>query len=367
MIKAVLCSLLLLQGSAGAINLAEPPESDSGSFTDTLANEKNQLLVLPIIFYSPETKLAIGVYPSYLFRVAPGCRVSSVSLPMFYTTNKQFGVYLEFGITLPENRHNFSGNIYIEKWPNVFYEIGPDASIDNIDDYTSRNAGVYLRYQKRYISSLYFGPNVSYYNRKYLEFPDSGRFVTGETLGSESGHQAGLGFTITWDDRDNTLYPLDGYYGSVSIGYNGDKLGSDYEFNSYSADLRKYMTVRDADALSLQAVAISIDGDPSFWAMPGIGDYIRGYKPMRFIDKNLIAFQIEYRIHPIWKRLGLALFAGTGGAGDKITDIGSDDFHTAAGFGIRYLFLPGEKLNIRLDFGIGGESTEMYLEAGEAF
>ncbi|MEE9553994.1 MAG: BamA/TamA family outer membrane protein [candidate division Zixibacteria bacterium] len=367
MIKSTFCSLLFLCGSVEAVMFTDPPESDTALTADTVANEENKLLVIPFVFYSPETKLAVGIYPSYLFRIAPGCRPSSISLPMFYTTNKQFAVNLEFGITLPENRHNFAGNIYFEKWPNVFYGIGGDASADNIDDYTSRNAGIYLSYKRRYVSSLYYGVDFSLFNRKYTVYPESGRFTTSEIIGSVSGRQTGFGFSITWDDRDNILYPGDGYYGAVSVGYNGDKLGSDYDFKSYSVDLRKYMTVRDTDTFSLWTVIVAIDGDPPFWAMPRIGDYIRGYEPMRHIDRGLLAFQVEYRIHPIWKRLGIAFFAGTGAVEKRIANIASDDFHTAAGFGIRYLLLPGEKLNIRIDFGIGGESTELYIEAGEAF
>jgi len=331
------------------------------------AEHDNKLLILPIIFYSPETELAFGIYPSYLFRVGPLCRPSSVSMPAYYTTNKQFAVYLEWGITLPENRHNFSGELYMEKWPDVFYGIGEDSSPYDTEDYTSRNAGINLGYKKLIKNSLYLGANLSLHNRKYLEYPDGGRLTTGEISGSEDGRQTGFGLSVTWDDRDNILYPGDGYFGEVSVGFNGNELGGNYRFKSYSADLRKYMTIRATDAFSMQAAAVYLDGGPPFWAMPRVGDYLRGFKPMRFIDKNLLSFRLEYRIHPIWKRFGLSLFAGAAAVESRMPNMDLDDFHPAAGFGIRYLFIPDEKLNIRLDFGIGAESTEIYLEAGEAF
>ena len=367
MIRSTILIISLLSGIPGVAMSGEPPKPDSALAADTLHNEKNELIVLPVVFYSPETGLAVGIYPALLFRVAPGCRPSSISLPVYYTTKKQFAVNLEFGITLPENRHNFSGNIYFEKWPNVFYGIGSDASADNTDDYTSRNAGFFLGYKRRFFKSFYLGIDCLLFNREYLEYPDSGRFITGDIRGSEAGRLTAPGISIVWDDRDNIIYPGKGYYAALSVGFYGDNFGGDYAFEKYAIDLRKYLTLRSPEALSAQAAAVFIDGDPPFWGMPRIGDYIRGHKPMRFIDRNLLAFQLEYRIHPIWKRFGLALFAGTGAVGDKISTFAPDYFKFAAGFGIRYLFLAGENLNIRLDFGIGGESTEIYLEAGEAF
>ena len=52
---------------------------------------------------------------------------------------------------------------------------------------------------------------------------------------------------------------------------------------------------------------------------------------------------------------------------DKISNIEDSRPKFAAGFGFRYMLVKSEKLNIRIDYGIGDDSAELYLNVGEAF
>ena len=70
---------------------------------------------------------------------------------------------------------------------------------------------------------------------------------------------------------------------------------------------------------------------------------------------------------PLWKRIGLVGFAGFGDVADKISHFDLENFKHSVGFGLRYLFSPKERLNIRLDFGFGSGTSGVYFTAAEAF
>ena len=93
---------------------------------------------------------------------------------------------------------------------------------------------------------------------------------------------------------------------------------------------------------------------------------MRGYYRGRYRDKNMIAFQMEYRI-PVWWRLGLVGFVGFGDVADKVSHFELLNFKYSVGWGVRYLLLSQERINVRLDFGIGGGSSNLYITINEAF
>ena len=92
---------------------------------------------------------------------------------------------------------------------------------------------------------------------------------------------------------------------------------------------------------------------------------MRGYYEGRYRDKDMIAFQMEYRL-PVWWRFGLVGFVGFGGVADKIKKFKLKKFKYSIGWGIRYLLIRNEKINVRLDFGYGESSSGTYITIGEA-
>jgi outer membrane translocation and assembly module TamA len=81
----------------------------------------------------------------------------------------------------------------------------------------------------------------------------------------------------------------------------------------------------------------------------------------------MIIVQTEYRL-PLWKRFGLAGFAGGGDVASKLSRFALNDFKTSYGFGLRYAVSPKEKINIRLDWGFGKDPfAGPVITIGEAF
>lgn len=327
---------------------------------------KSSLTLLPAIFYTPETKLGFGVYPNYIFRFSKESNPSNLSFLAYYTINKQISLSFDPNLYIKNDNYFLSGSLEYTKWPNSFYGFGTGVNKDSSEDYTTRNSGIYLEFMGREIGSLYAGVAYELAYTKFLELEQDGKLLTENISGVNDGYIAGTGLIVNWDARDNIFYPGEGEYIYINSMYYGSDLGGDYTYNRLIVDLRKYYSTHN-NVIAAQLYGRFIKGNAPFREYSQIGDVIRGYLPALYIEKKLAAAQIEYRRVPVIGRFGLTLFAGAGSVARTIPDFKSERLKFAAGFGIRYLLVKSEKLNIRVDYGIGDNGAELYLDAGEAF
>jgi len=93
---------------------------------------------------------------------------------------------------------------------------------------------------------------------------------------------------------------------------------------------------------------------------------MRGHYRGRYRDKNLMAFQTEYRWN-FFKRFGLALFGGFGNVSNDFNNFRFDELKYSVGAGLRYMVVPSQRINIRLDVGFGRETTGFYINIADAF
>ena len=347
---------------------ADPASSDSDSASIEPSDSlKSSLTFLPAVFYTPETKLGFGVYPNYIFRFSNRCKPSNISFLAYYTVNKQISISVDPNLYFRDNDYILSGTIFYEKWPNSFYGFGTNISRDNKEDYTTRNTGFEMDVRRRIFQNLYAGLTYEFNNIKFLKVEEVGALAAGLITGSESGINAGTGFTISWDGRDNIFSPSEGEFLQLESSFFGRTAGGDYTYNDLTVDLREYYSPGPPDVLAFQLYGDFISGDAPFNYYSKIGDIVRGYLPALYIEKKLVAAQIEYRRIPVWRRFGFTLFAGTGSVAKSISDFKHSRFKFAAGFGLRYALVESEKVNIRIDYGIGDDSAELYLDVTEAF
>jgi len=81
----------------------------------------------------------------------------------------------------------------------------------------------------------------------------------------------------------------------------------------------------------------------------------------------LIALQAEYRFVPVFWRLGLAVFAGLGDVAATPGRFDAGQFKYSYGLGLRFVIDPKQRINLRLDYGLGKETSGVYFTATEAF
>ena len=328
---------------------------------------KNRLVLLPIIFSSPDTRYAFGVLPQYLFYVTPDSRPSRIRMDAFYTQEKQFNVTLRPQVWLKHNQYLLAGKFVYKKWPTTFYGIGGNASEDGKEKFTEQLFNFSAEAQRQLRPGLFTGLIYSVRSGRIKEVVEGGSLARGVITGSGTGVASGLGLIISKDTRDNINFPSSGSLHRFSATFYGSMLGSDYSLSSYALDLRQYLGLGGPHVLAFQAEMVMGFGDIPFRMLAGVGDPLRGYGSTRYIDNNRIILQAEYRVVPIWWRLGFTAFCGIGDVAHRPGDFKFKNPKWAVGLGIRFLIYAQEKITIRQDFAFGKGSSGDYLDLNEAF
>jgi outer membrane protein assembly factor BamA len=122
-----------------------------------------------------------------------------------------------------------------------------------------------------------------------------------------------LGFRVVRDTRPNHFYPTTGTFTQFTSDFFAQALGSKYTFQSYRFTFNKYGTVGKNQVLAYNLFDCSTGGAPPFYAncVYGTNNELRGYEAGRYLDRYMIATQVEYRVS-LPKRFGVAVFGSIG-------------------------------------------------------
>lgn len=355
--------------------LADDKAKEQSGQVTILSQEKNKVgfTILPIVYYSPETKLAFGSGGLFTYRFGlffKQSRPSTLYFAAVYTLMKQFSFQIKPEIYLKNNSFFLTGNFLAERFPTKFWGIGGNTEESMLESYTPQNYFMEVGVQKKLFHDfpLYLGIKYHLESTRILEKEPGKLLDRDQVLGSDGGILSGPGVIINFDSRDNIFYPSDGYYLQAFGFWNNRIFGSDFNYFSFKLDLRTYISVSDSQILAFQAIFDTSTGDVPFYKLPRIGGdtLLRGYFSGRFRDKDLLAFQSEYRF-PIWKKLSGVVFGAMGTLAGRLKDFSWDNLKYAGGFGLRFKIIPSEKANLRIDFAFGPRTSGIYFKAGESF
>ena len=338
---------------------------------DSLANTSSRVL-LPVLGYTPDTGVMLGGTVLQFFYLEPDFTESrpSVFSPVFiYTLKNQIMVYLGLGLNWDENRNALNVVPHYLKFPDQFYGIGRDVSVDNEEDYTSKRMGVDLDFNRKVWRDWRLGLSYRLVRHQLAEVDPEGQLIGGTVNGTEDSWLSGVGPALILDNRDNTWAPDKGWFLQAVARFGGSDMGSAYTYQEYTLDLRGYWTVGENTVLAGQYLTTRLEGDVPFFILPRLGGdtALRGYRGGLYMDQTRALGRLELRRSHLWGRLGAVAFAGIGDVApspEKLT-LGSELW--SAGFGLRYMLDPKERVNIRLDFGFGNGDSGFYLSLGEAF
>lgn len=183
-----------------------------------------------------------------------------------------------------------------------------------------------------------------------------------------------LGPRFQWDTRDNAYYPLKGHFLDSGIDFFGKNIGSNWTYQYTKIAFNKYTSIAKRQILAYRAMGCLATGDhvPIYdLCLFGTSSDLRGYTAGRYQDRRMFATQAEYRWNVpatnFLERFGLVFFGGFGGVGSKFSDIGWSDLLPAAGGGVRFRLTKKDRVNFRVDYGIGRVGHTFTMGVGEAF
>ncbi|MFC1714761.1 BamA/TamA family outer membrane protein [Candidatus Poribacteria bacterium] len=340
--------------------------------TDTKARGRNIPSFLPFVIYTPETRWGGGIGGIYTFHIGesgPESRPSSFSLSTKYTQNEQYSIDLTPRLYLKEDKYYLESNILYQKFPLKFYGIGNSNSDDKEEDYTPKEIKVWVSLRRNIYERLRFGIQYNVEHTNIDEVEEGGLLDRGDILGYDGSKSSGVGLLVDWDSRDRVFSATKGAFYQASVTVYRDALGSDFDFTRYILDLRRYYSILPAHSLALNGYFDFSSGEMPFQKLALLGGRfrMRGYYEGQHRDKNMMTFQIEYRIVPVWWRGGVVGFLGVGDVSDKVSNFQLKDFKAAGGIGFRFQFNRGEGVNLRADFAFGRDTSGYYLTIQEAF
>jgi outer membrane protein assembly factor BamA len=333
--------------------------------------EKSSLIVLPLAFYTPETRFGGGVGGLYAFRFGnepEESRPSQVELGLAYTQNEQILLYLPFFIYSDNERWFYSGELGYYRYVYQYFGIGNETPQEG-EIYQANYPRVRLNVQRRLGSSVYVGLRYWFDDYRISEKEDLGLLATTEVTGSNGGIVSGLGAIADWDTRDEVFFPTKGRWYKFVTFFNRKQFGSDFNFARFSFDGSEYIPIGKKNVLALNGFVDFLSGDVPFQQLALIGGprKMRGYFEGRFRDKNLWMFQAEYR-WPIKGIFGMTFFANAASVAPDLNTLLSEQVHFAGGLGLRIRLSKEDKVNLRVDLGINEEGQVFpYFTVGEAF
>jgi len=96
----------------------------------------------------------------------------------------------------------------------------------------------------------------------------------------------------------------------------------------------------------------------------GGSDDLRGFRPFRFYDDNLLIANVEYRWET-FSGLDMALFADAGKVFSRHADWNFHNLEASAGFGLRFNVV--NNVFLRLDVGFSHEGFQVWVKFNNIF
>jgi outer membrane protein assembly factor BamA len=335
---------------------------------DDSAFRRSSLLPLPVIFYTPETRWAGGVAALHAYRRSVDERPVTTAATLIRTQNGQTMSAVSTDAYLRDGRYHVSVNAGYSRFPSDFYGIGNGTPEGAAEEYTPSSLALEGLAERRVAPALYAGLGGEISRVRILKMEPGRTLEAGTLAGSEGGRLAGVAGVVTYDSRDNTISARSGSYARVLVRHYEESIGSDFGFTRADVDVRRFRTIVGDHAVSVQGVWSGTTGEVPFYRLPELGgqNLLRGLYQGRYRDRQLIAVQAEYRT-PQWRRLGGAVFAGAGQVADGVDGLALSNTHFAGGAGLRVILNRQERMALRLDYGMGGGDSGLYITVGEAF
>lgn len=336
----------------------------------------SKIITAPIIYYSPETSLGIGVGAKYLFKFKGSgkeTRTSNMPISLLYTLKNQFFIFSGFEVFTNQEKWVITGNIIFQNYPRLYYGIGkstPETNEETYDSYQFLIEPIILK--RLFTRYLFLGGGLRYNTIYDTTIEANGLLDTNMPTGFDGSTSVGLEFAALYDSRDNILNASKGWYLEFTRGFYNTSLGGTNKFDLTRFDLRHFLKLsqKNDGVLAFQAIGHFSNGDVPLaeYALFGSEEIMRGYIEGRYTEENMLAAQVEYRRTFKNSRFGFVAFLGAGDVFNNSKELKFNDIKLNYGLGLRFMLDKKEKLNIRFDYGAGNESKgNLYVNIAEAF
>lgn len=342
---------------------------------DTTESAKPKFVIYPTLAYAPETSWEIGFSTLYVYHAKGNIdnRLSEISGFTFFTLESQYGIWFDHALYSDQSKWFFLGRIRLQSFPLKYHGIGIDAPKDYLALVDANQILIKERVLREIKKDFYIGLETDFQRMAQVDFkPAADAPAFDLPLGYAGSTNLGLGLGLVYDNRHNVLNVRKGRFAELAY-LNYNEAWSDFSFEGITVDTRIFQPIGNNNVLAWQAIGQFYSGNVPFNQLSLLGgdSMMRGYYLGRFRDKNQIATQLEFRMLPLplgfSKRIGAAVFAGSGTVFPDFSKAAINKVVWSAGGGLRFLLFPKKDIYTRFDVAFTEEGSGFYLYIGEAF
>ena len=323
--------------------------------------------ILPGPFVNPEQGFgigiaAVGLYTPYDWQ--KGDPYSTVTVTSYGSTSGSYGLGVNNRSYLQGDKVRLLGEARISHTPGYYWGISSQAA-------ENENNKVQYEGQRLQLSpkiAVEVAPNT--YAKLGWQWQSFSKVdgVDGDILPSEVADATSSGILVgmEYDTRDFEPNPMRGQFLDIEWIANRDSLGSDEDYDNLVANYRLYQKWSDTTIVAMEVYSQSIFGDTPWFDYAQLGDdqRMRGYYQGQYRDKHQLSTQVEIR-HTIAGRHGVVGWLGAGNIAPTYHDLFESSWLPTVGVGYRFAFKA--RINVRVDLGVGKDSTGFYIKINEAF
>lgn len=327
--------------------------------------------VQPIIGYDDDASWTLGGSSAFYYNPHPedsSQELDELDLTTTATLNGGANVHAEITKNLKGNDRALDLGFGCERYVDYFYGTGGNSTEADREKYTSIDAPFNVSYSFKVLDHLYAS---AIYDFLYHDVSGEGAedaVMSGELAESDNTHCSGIGMGLNYKTTNPGLYKRTGTQVSLSSTYYSPALFSSSSFERAGLSYRYYIPLFKQCVLGFHARGETTRGDVPVHYLPTLGGHrlLRGFKGGRYMAKNSLAGQAEFRF-PIWWRFGATMFMGAGEVADGFNDFGTH-VKAAGGIGFRVAVQRKQNINIRFDLALNSDGElAKYIKLKEAF
>lgn len=379
-------SLVLL-----TLSLSAQEESRKKSFWSNLDSIRvakikfGQSLFTPFIApaFSPELGFLISAGGLYTFKVQkenPILERSSIPFAAGISSNGSVQFNARLTLYGKDDKHRTSGELWFKDMPDNYFGVGYEKGkqtplSDSTTTYQRTWFRFYYKLLTRFGEHLFWGAALDINRTTGKELNE---YILGDPDIIQTGNfskNAGVGMSVQYDSRDLIVNAYEGILIDLNVMFYGRFLGGRSKYELIDLDYRQYQEIGHRKVLAWQIRTRNVFDEVPWPEMSQLGTPfdLRGYRWGRFRDKSMLFGILEYRHmfgtgnsskkFSLKDRSGFVAWIGGGSIAPE--PISYDKW--LPNFGVGYRLETEPRMNIRVDFGFGADSSFFYISFNEAF
>lgn len=320
---------------------------------------------IPVVFWSPETRLGFGGTGGVHHRLEGAPRASSAFLTGVYTIEEQGSLDLAGELYLGGGAL-FTGRARLVIFPDRFYGLGTHAHETHEERFTRRYAEAYGAFELPVLRGLRAGARFDARREAIVDVEADGALASGAVAGADGFWAVGLGPSVTWDTRDSAFWPTRGTFAQgMALLYPGT--GGRAPFRRAGIEIRRFVPLGARPVLGLAGAIDAASEATPFTLLPRLGStrYLRGFREGRYRDLRSWWAQTELRV-PVAGRLSLTAFGALGDVAPGFSDFELGSTKAAGGLGARWR-VSDQGAHVRVDVAASRDGLSLYVLLLEAF